>query len=52
MGLTTILLVVLVLLMVATLPAWTHSGGWGYGPSSLIGVIVIVLLALMLTDRL
>lgn len=49
MGVSTILIVVLILLLVGALPNWGWSGGWGYGPSGLIGVVLVVLLILVLT---
>lgn len=55
MGLGTILLIVLIvliLLLVGAIPTWPHSKGWGYGPSGLLGVVVIILLVLVLTGRL
>ena len=48
----TILLIILILLLVGALPAWPHSRSWGYGPSGITGVIVIVLIILLLTGRL
>ncbi|NVE01657.1 DUF3309 family protein [Massilia sp. BJB1822] len=48
----TILLIVLVLLVIGALPAWPHSRNWGYAPSGLAGIIVVVLLILLLTGRL
>jgi hypothetical protein len=48
----TILLVVLVLMMLASAPAWRHSRGWGYYPSGGLGLIVLVLIVLMLSGRL
>jgi hypothetical protein len=51
MSLGTILLIVLVLALVGVIPTWPHSRGWGYGPSGLLGVVVIVLLVLVLTGR-
>ena len=47
---STILIVVLVLLLVGAIPAWPHSRQWGYFPSGLLG-IVLVLLILALTGR-
>jgi hypothetical protein len=47
----TILLIVLILLLIGAIPSWPHSRAWGYGPSGILGVIVIVLLILVLTDR-
>ena len=47
-----ILLVVLILLLVGVLPTWPHSAAWGYGPSGILGVVLIVVLVLLLTGRL
>lgn len=49
---STILLVILILLLVGVFPGWSHSAQWGYGPSGLIGVVLVVLLILLLTGRL
>lgn len=48
----TILVVVLVLILLGVIPAWPHSRSWGYAPSGVIGLIVLVLLIMMLTGRL
>ena len=48
----TILLIVLVLLLVGALPTWPHSRGWGYYPSSGLGLVLLVVLILALTGRL
>jgi hypothetical protein len=47
----TILLVILILLLIGALPAWPYSAGWGYYPSSGLGLIVLVLLVLVLMGR-
>ncbi len=52
MGLGTILLIVLILLLVGVVPAWPHSRSWGYGPSGVLGLIVVVVLVLFLMGRL
>ncbi len=52
MSLGTILLVVLVLLLVGAIPSWPHSRGWGYAPSGLLGLVVVIVLVLVLTGRL
>ncbi|WP_374580929.1 DUF3309 family protein [Pseudoduganella sp.] len=49
---TTILLILLVLIVIGALPTWPHSRSWGYAPSSIAGLIVVVLLILLLTGRL
>jgi len=48
----TILLIVLVLLVIGALPTWPHSRNWGYAPSGIAGLIVVVLLILLVTGRL
>ncbi|MFY9810455.1 DUF3309 family protein [Aquabacterium sp.] len=52
MSLGTILLIVLILMLVGVVPAWPHSRSWGYGPSGLLGLVVVVLLILWLMGRL
>ncbi|MGE8656731.1 MAG: DUF3309 family protein [Achromobacter sp.] len=49
---STILLIVLILLLVGAVPAWPYSRGWGYYPSGLLGIVLIVLIVLLLTGRL
>ncbi|MBC8048854.1 MAG: DUF3309 domain-containing protein [Chitinophagales bacterium] len=41
---STILLILLVLLVIGALPSWNHSRNWGYGPSGVIGTLLVVLL--------
>jgi hypothetical protein len=42
--LITILVVILILCLIGGLPSWPYSRGWGYGPSGLIGLILIILI--------
>jgi hypothetical protein len=49
--LSTILLIILILLLIGALPSWPYSAGWGYYPSGLLGLVVVVLLILVLTGR-
>ena len=51
MSLTTLLLIVLVLILIGVIPTWPHSRAWGYGPSGLLGVVVVVLIILLLMGR-
>jgi len=48
---TTILLIILILLLLGALPAWPYSRGWGYGPSGIFSIALIVVLVLLLTGR-
>jgi hypothetical protein len=52
MSLGTILLIILVLALIGVLPTWPHSRSWGYRPSGIVGIIVLVLVILFLTGRL
>jgi hypothetical protein len=45
--LTTLLLIVLVLLILGALPNWPYSRGWGYYPSGLLGIILIIILIML-----
>jgi Protein of unknown function (DUF3309). len=44
---TTVLVVLLVLLLIGALPVYPYSRAWGYFPSGLLAV-VLVIMALML----
>ena len=46
-----ILLIVLLLLVFGSLPTWSHSRSWGYRPSGLLGIILVVVLILFLMGR-
>ncbi|TFW28623.1 DUF3309 family protein [Duganella callida] len=48
----TIILIILVLALIGALPTWPHSRDWGYAPSGITGLIVIILLIMLLTGRL
>ena len=45
-------IIVLVILLVAVLPSWPYSSGWGYYPGGGIGLVLLVLLVLLLMGRL
>lgn len=51
MSLTTILIIILILVLIGAVPAWPYSRGWGYGPSGILGLILVVLLVLFLMGR-
>ncbi len=48
----TILLIILILLLLGVVPAWPHSRSWGYGPSGLLTVVVVILVVMLLMGRL
>ncbi len=48
----TLILIILVLALIGALPTWPHSRSWGYAPSGLTGLVVVILLIMLLTGRL
>jgi hypothetical protein len=48
----TILVIVLLLLLFGTWPAWPYSRGWGYTPSGTLGLVLVVVLVMALLGRL
>lgn len=44
----TILIIILVLLLLGAIPTWPYSRGWGYYPSGLLGLILLIVLILVL----
>jgi hypothetical protein len=47
----TILVIILVLLLLGALPTWPYSGGWGYYPSSGLGLVLLIVVILLLMGR-
>lgn len=52
MSLGTILVIVLIVILVGSLPTWPYATSWGYGPSGILGLLVIVVIVLLLMGRL
>ena len=48
----TILIVILILMLVGAMPRWPHSRNWGYSPSGVLGVALLVVIILLLMGRL
>jgi hypothetical protein len=51
MSLGMLLLIVLVLFLIGSIPAWPYSRSWGYGPSGGLGVLLLIVLVLVFTGR-
>ena len=47
----TTLLIILILLLIGALPTWPYSGGWGYYPSSGLGLLLIIVIVLLAFGR-
>jgi hypothetical protein len=43
-----LLLILLVVLLLAVLPSWPYSQGWGYYPSGGLGTVLVLVILLML----
>jgi hypothetical protein len=50
--LRTVILVLVILLLLGTLPAWPYSSGWGYYPSGGLGVVLVILIVLLVAGKL
>jgi hypothetical protein len=48
----TILIIILILLLIGAVPRWPYSASWGYGPSGVLFVILIVLIVAVLLGHL
>ena len=46
-----VLIILLILALVGAFPRWGYSRGWGYGPSGILGVLLVVILVLALTGN-
>ena len=47
----TLLLILLILFLIGSLPTWPYSRSWGYYPSSLITVILVILIIMLMLGR-
>jgi hypothetical protein len=45
-------IIILIIILLAVLPTWPYSAGWGYFPSGILGLIVIIVIILALMGRL
>jgi len=52
MSIGLIALIVLVLVLLGVMPTWGHSRSWGYGPSGVVGLVVVVLVVMLLMGQL
>nr|WP_298688488.1 DUF3309 family protein [uncultured Dongia sp.] len=47
----TILLVLLILMLLGAIPTWPHSRSWGYAPSGIVVVLLIVVVLALTTGH-
>jgi hypothetical protein len=48
----TILIILLILLLIGAFPRWGYSSSWGYGPSGVLGLILIIVIVALLLGHL
>ncbi len=46
-----LLVVLLLVVLLAVIPAWPHSRRWGYRPSGILGAVLLVVVVLALLGR-
>lgn len=51
MTLGTILIIILILILIGAIPTWPYSSAWGYYPSGIVGLILIIVVILALMGR-
>ncbi|HUB26886.1 MAG TPA: DUF3309 family protein [Tepidisphaeraceae bacterium] len=44
----TVLLILVILMLLGSVPAWPYSAGWGYYPSGGLGLVLLILVILMI----
>lgn len=52
MSLSLIVLIIVILLLVGAVPSWPYSRGWGFGPSGILGLVLIIVIVLMVLGKL
>jgi flagellin-like protein len=48
----TIIIIILILFLIGAVPRWGYSSSWGYGPSGILGLILLIIIILVLVGRL
>ena len=41
-------MIVIIVLLVGAVPRWKYNSGWGYWPSGIVGLLLVILLVLMI----
>lgn len=52
MAISTLLIIILIVLLIGAVPTWPHARNWGYGPSGILGLALLVVIILALMGRL
>ncbi len=51
MSIINILIVLVLLSFLGVLPNWGYSHSWGYGPSGLLGLLLVIFLVMAVSGR-
>ncbi|MGH7848533.1 MAG: DUF3309 family protein [Candidatus Binatia bacterium] len=46
-----LLFIILIVLLFGALPTWPYSSGWGYYPSGILGLVLLIVLIMALMGR-
>ena len=46
-----VFLIIIVLLLLGAMPTFPHSRNWGYGPSGILGLLLVILIVLILVNE-
>ncbi len=49
--LSTVLLIILILMLLGSVPAWPYSRSWGYARSGIMTILLIVVIVALVTGR-
>jgi Protein of unknown function (DUF3309) len=50
-GIHLVLIILLIILLLGALPSWPYSAGWGYYPSSGLGLLVLIVVVVLIARR-
>jgi hypothetical protein len=45
-----LLLIIVIVLLAGGLPRWEYSRNWGYGPSGVLGLVLVVVVVLLFLE--
>jgi len=51
MTISTLVIIILIVLLIGAVPSWPHARSWGYGPSGLLGVALLIVIILAIMGR-
>ncbi len=49
--LPTILVIILILMLIGSLPAWPYNRDWGYSPFTVVGLVFAIVLVLLVLGK-